>query len=208
MNAYTTAAVVADCTVSATFESTPLGNLSFGGAPFVGTTVPPASFPAGPGSISFTTTDGGLNCRVDPANTGFIASTATPSNGAKLPHGMLKFKLIGCAPGFTARVTVTLPTLAGLTFQKYGRTSASSSASFFAPGGLSLTANSASFNVTDGQVGDDDFAVNGEIVDPVAAVAFPDVPVPTLDLRMLLLLTLLLAALGWQARATVRRHET
>ena len=207
VDAYTTAAVVADCAVNATFELKPLGNTTYGGAPFTGTTVPAVGTAAGPGSASFTTSDGGLNCRFDAANTGFIASTASyPSYGATLPHGMFRFKLIGCAPGFTARITLTLPSMNGLTLQKYGRTSAGSTSSFFQPMALGIAGNTATFNVTDGIIGDDDFAVNGEIADPVAAVSVPDVPVPTLDLTMLMLLALLLAGLGWRYQSMMRRR--
>ena len=69
-----------------------------------------------------------------------------------------------------------------------------------------MSGSTSSFTVTDGQKGDDDWTVNGTIIDPVgptqdAAVA----PVPTLGPWALALLGLLAAGLGARGRLPRRR---
>ena len=90
--------------------------------------------------------------------------------------------------------------MSGLT--KWGPASAGAAPSYFAPDGLSVSANTTSFTVIDGQKGDDDWAVNGTIVDPVGPTISAEVaPVPTLSQWALLLLGLLAAGLGaWGLR--------
>ena len=91
--------------------------------------------------------------------------------------------------------------MSGLT--KWGPASAGAAPSYFAPDGLRVSGNTTTFTVRDGQKGDDDWTVNGTIVDPVwppqdATVA----PVPTLGPWALALLGLLAAGLGvpWRRR--------
>ena len=173
-----------------------LGNASFGAAAIVGTTVPAAGVPAGPGSASFTTANGGATCGFDMTATGFIASSAPyPATGATQPQGMFRFKLINCASGVTARVSVTWPSLAGMTVYKYGKaTLTATTSSFFGLSNASVSGNTVSFDVTDGQVGDDDGVLNGEIIDPVVPVAVPELPVPTLGGWWLFVLALMAAS--------------
>ena len=161
-------------------------------------------------TATFTTANGGATCRFDAANTGPVASPAAyPTAGSSQPHGMFKVKLIGCTPGFTARLSVTWPSL-GAVYTKYGRTPASAVNSFYAPSNLTISGNTASFDVTDGGLGDDDQTVNSEIIDPsgpvvLAAVQAQVVPVPTLDGRALLALIFLMLGAGLVIRKRTQR---
>ncbi len=159
---------------------------------FSGTTVPPSGT-GGPATAQFT--GGGPACRFDLASTAFVAAPSAPPPGQLLPQGMFQFKLIGCdATPVTMRIDWPKP-VSSLT--KWGLESAGAQPSYFAPDGLNVSGNTTTFTVIDGQKGDDDWAVNGTIVDPVgptqdAAVA----PVPTLSQWALMLLGLLAAGLG------------
>jgi hypothetical protein len=166
-----------------------------------GNTVPPTGLPAA-ASASFTTANGGPACSFDPANTGFIASPAPyPILLSTQPHGFFRLRLQGCTPGFTARVTVNWPaSLAGMTYTKYGKTAASGgNNNFYTPSNLVISGNTASFDVTDGGLGDDDLTANGTIIDPTGPVLLdnsPPLQVPTVNQWGLLLLALSLLGLG------------
>ena len=113
-----------------------------------------------------------------------------------MPHGMLQFKLMGCDASPVV-VSITWPQpVQGLS--KWGKASATATdASHFAPSALTVSGNTTSFTVQDGQLGDDDWTVNGEIVDPVGAtapvavVAPTATPVPSLNQMALILLNLM-----------------
>ena len=175
---------------------------------FSGTTVPGAGGTAGAASASFT--GGGASCAFDGANTGFVAAPATLPAGQTMPQGMFQFRLVGCTPGATVAMSVTWPqAVQGLT--KWGKaTSGAASNTHFAPNNLAVTGgNTTTFTVTDGQKGDDDWAQNGTIVDPVGPVMAagpgpgpgPGGPqaIPTLGEWSLALLSLLAAAMGMGA---------
>lgn len=165
---------------------------------FAGTTVP-ASGNGGPASATFT--GGGASCRFDTsASTAFVAAPATLPAGQTMPQGMLRFKLVGCDTS-PVTMSVTWPqAVQGLS--KWGKAAAGAAPTHFPPNGVAVNGNTTSFTVQDGQLGDDDWTVNGEIVDPVggtvplAAVATNPTPVPTLGQWALVLLSMLAAALG------------
>lgn len=168
---------------------------------FDGTTVPADPADADTATASFT--GGGNTCRFDTANTAFIAAPAALPAGKTLPQGMFQFKLIGC-DATPVQMSVQWPqAVSGYT--KYGKASANATKpTYFEPENLSIDAatRTVSFTVQDGQKGDDDWAVNGEIVDPTgptaAAIAPPGsvTAVPTLGEWGLMLLGLLAAGLG------------
>ena len=192
------AAATGDKSITANFA--PLRTIS-------GRTVPSNA----PVTATFTTANGGASCRFDSANTGPVAPPAVyPTAGSSQPHGMFKVKMIGCTPGFTARLSVTWPSL-GSVYAKYGRAPGSTANGFYAPSNLTLSGNTASFDVTDGGLGDDDQTVNSEITDPsgpvvvAAAVEAQVVPVPTLDGQALLALILLMLGAGWVMRKRAQR---
>ena len=167
---------------------------------FSGTTVPAAGGTPGPASASFT--GGGAACGFDAAGTGFEAASAPPPPGKVLPQGMFRFRLTGCDTGSTVTMTVTWPQAVG-DYGKYGlETVGAATSTWFAPPGLAVSGNSASFTITDGGVGDGD-AADGVIVDPTGPLAAaPPVVVPTLSAWALALLAGLLGLLGrrrWRA---------
>jgi Protein of unknown function (DUF1566)/IPTL-CTERM motif len=178
--------------------------------PFTGTTMPPAGAGAGaPASATFTSATGGPTCRFDAANTAFVASTVPfPLDGSTQPHGAFKFKLIGCTPGFSAQITVTWPSLAGMGVMKYGKaTGLASSPSFYRMPGLAIVGNSTVYTVTDGQLGDDDWVTDGVIIDPLVPVTLPIAPVPTLGQWGWVLLAGLLAALTLWRSGSLRAQR-
>ncbi len=176
-------------------------NVAIGGRKsFSGSTVPANPADAGPATAGFI--GGGDSCGFDVGTTAFIAAPAAPPAGHTLPQGMFRFKLIGCD---TTPVTMRVSWPQAVTgYTKYGKESAGATDStYFSPEGLNISGHSVSFTVQDGQKGDDDWAVNGEIVDPtgpIAAAIVPPVgavtPVPTLGEWGLMLLGLLAAGLG------------
>ena len=164
------------------------------GTTFGGTTVP-GTGTGGQGTASFT--GGGPNCQFDAASTGFIAAPA----GLAAPQGAFRFKLIHCTPGATITITTTWPQPVAR-FTKYGKAaSTATSASAFAPDNLAVNGSTTvRFSVTDGAKGDDDWAMNGEIVDPVMPLDVVAAGIPALGEGALALLAAMMAALGLMAR--------
>ncbi|MBH1964724.1 MAG: IPTL-CTERM sorting domain-containing protein, partial [Comamonadaceae bacterium] len=173
---------------------------------FSGTTKPPGGAGSAPAGLATATiSGGGPRCAfdLDPGNTGFVAATAPPPPGRLLNQGLFKFKLLGCDAS-PVRVTVTWPTpVTGYT--KYGKAEPSAGTnSYFAPTDLNMAGQVVEFTVTDGQKGDDDWVVNGEIIDPsgplVSDGGAPNA-IPTLNQWALVLLALLcLYAAGYASR--------
>jgi len=165
---------------------------------FSGTTVSPD---AAGGEATAHFTGGGDTCRVDAANTAFIAAPVAPPAGQLLPMGMFKFQLMGCD---TTPVTVSIDwpqPVGGLT--KWGQESAGAPPSYFAPSNLRVSGNTTTFTVIDGQKGDDDWQENGTIVDPVAPTsvqpAAVPVPVPMLGQWAKLVWMLMTIGIGFAA---------
>lgn len=163
---------------------------------FSGMTVPPAT--GVPGRATASMTGGGDACRFDPEGTAFVAASAPPPPGKSLPQGLFKFKLVDCTPEPIAMTIEWPQEFTGYT--KYGReTKEARASSYFLPTDLRINGGVATFTVQDGHKGDDDWQVNGNIVDPSGPVADAKsvTPVPTLAPWPLMLLGLLTAALGW-----------
>ncbi len=163
---------------------------------FSGTTVSPGAV-GGEATARFT--GGGDTCRLDAANTAFMAAPVAPPDGQLLPMGMFKFQLIGCD---TTPVTVSIDwpqPVGGLV--KWGLESAGAPQSYFSPSNLSVSGNTTTFTVIDGQKGDDDWEENGTIVDPVApTVGRPaPAPVPMLGQWEMLMLMLMTVGIGFAA---------
>lgn len=192
---YTTAPVSVACTVQARFETLPV----------------PTSTGSGPVSVGVVNASPG--CRLDLAATGPMAAPAPYPGAGPLPHGAFRLRLINCQPGETVRVAVTFPDLTGLTVKKYGPTPTSPSASrYYDPANLQISGNTATYDVTDGGLGDDSFgALDGTINDPVVPVplaAVEAVGIPTLSGGALGGLSLLLAGLAaWQHRRRVGKQK-
>ncbi|TAG50427.1 MAG: hypothetical protein EAZ30_00085 [Betaproteobacteria bacterium] len=106
-------------------------------------------------------------------------------------------------------MSVTWPYLAGLNYQKYGPTAGSPSTSiFYTPTNLTIAGNVASFDVTDGALGDSDLLADGTIIDPSGPI-LTILEVPTVNARNLALLALLMllaaTAVGYRTRWSGRR---
>ncbi len=162
---------------------------------FSGITRPPGGVGSAPAGLATATiSGGGPRCAFDlePSNTGFIAETAPPPPGRMLSQGLFKFKLVGC-DATPVRVTVTWPQAVG-GYTKYGKAeSGALTNSYFAPTDLNVEGRVVTFTVTDGQKGDDDWTVNGEIIDPsgpLASTGGAPHAVPTLNQWLLVLLAL------------------
>ncbi len=186
---FTTAAVMGACNVQGRFETVP------------------ANTSTGSGPVTVGVVDGSAGCRLDLTATGPVAAPAPYPGAGTLPHGAFRLRLINCQPGETVRVAVTFPGLAGLTVKKFGPTPANPTASrYYDPANLQINGNTATYDVTDGGLGDDSFGtLDGIINDPVIAVplAAPGgaVGIPTLSGAGLAGLSLLLAAgAAWQHR--------
>jgi len=120
--------------------------------------------------------------------------------------------LMGC-DGTPVTFTVTYPDAlpAGIAYWKYGATSANPAAHWYQLP-AALGANTASFTITDGGLGDDDLTVNGTIVDQggpgMAGAGAGGRQVPTLSDAMLASMALLLAGLGAsRLRSSSRRRR-
>ena len=151
-----------------------------------------------------TFTGGGPGCTFAPIGVGamqsafFIPLTGHPKSppegpeGVTFPYGLLDFVMTGCTPGSTLTFTVTYPgSIPAFTaYWKYGPTPGNPTPHWYT---LPATfgANTATFSITDGGLGDDDLAANGTIVDQ-GGPGFTPRTVPTLSTWMLALLAMLM----------------
>jgi hypothetical protein len=194
-NTYTTNAIAASCTVTATFALN-----SFSGAS-----------PTGTGTVSANFTGGGASCTFTSAQlisvTGNPASPPGPAP-ATFPHGLFTFTLAGCTPGSTITMTMAYPATlpAGTQYWKYGPTAANPSGQWYVLP-ATITGSTVVFSITDGGLGDDDLAANGTIADQ-GGPGNPGPPgsptaIPTLSEWALLAMASLLLLSG--IRRTTRR---
>lgn len=164
----------------------------------------------GSGSVTASFTGGGAGCGFSVSQ--FIAVATVPEAppaGVAFPHGLFDFTTSGCGAGATLEFTITYPTAlpAGTQYWKYGPTPDNADPHWY---GLPATVsgNQVTFSITDGGLGDDDWALgpNGTVVDQ-GGPGFGGSPtaIPTLSEWGMVLLSLLLAGLGWQVRPARRR---
>ncbi len=128
--------------------------------------------PTGGGNITASFTGGGAGCVFSTAQfiplTGNAASPPANSapQGVQFPHGLFDFVTTGCTPGSTLQFTITYPSgLPGnVQYWKYGPTPTNP-----APHWYTLTAGlggtTATFSITDGALGDDNLAADGQVID-------------------------------------------
>jgi hypothetical protein len=162
----------------------------------------------GTGTITATFTGGGATCGFSAAQ--YIGAPpgappvppTLPSGATTFPQGMFNFSLAGCTPGSTITMTITYPnSIAGAQYWKYGPEAANHTAHWYVMP-ATISGNTASFSITDGGQGDDDFTPNGVIGDPggpgLAAVAVTPAAIPTLSQWMLALLAFAMLAIAAQ----------
>ncbi|MEJ5027691.1 fibronectin type III domain-containing protein [Comamonas sp. MYb69] len=161
-----------------------------------------AASPSGTGVITATLSGGGAGCGFDTSRYLPESEMATPLAGIRFPEGLFDFKTTGCEVGSTITIELAYPSAvpAGAQYWKYGPQPGKAPSWYVYP--ATVGANTITYTVTDGQIGDDDLAANGSIADPggfgVAEASASAVPVPSQSQGMLALLALLLAALAWQ----------
>src|SRR5690606_28168506 len=120
-----------------------------------------------------TLTGGGASCNFLPTPeyipvSGHVrsppAGTAPP--GVVFPHGLFDFTTTGCTPGSTITMTVTYPAAlpAGTEYWKYGPTPIDAVPHWYVLPAV-IAGSTATFSITDGELGDDDLVADGNIVD-------------------------------------------
>ena len=132
--------------------------------------------------------------------------------GVTILYGMVGMTISGsCGNGATATITLQYPNALPANAQvwKYGKTAGDSSSHWYSlssANNVNIAGHTVSYTVTDGGLGDDDLTANGSITDPVAVVV-PSVttPIPTLSVRHLGLLAVLIALLAMCQLAMIRR---
>jgi hypothetical protein len=151
---------------------------------------------------------GGATCSF--GNAAFVAPSSPVPAGVNFPDGLFQFSTTNCTGAIT--ITVTFPTAfqPAAQYWKYGPTPSQAAAHWYTLGAanaLMMSGRIATFQITDGALGDDDLLVNGSIVDaggpsainPTAVVA---TPVPSLNQWGLLALCGLLIALAGKRMRT------
>jgi len=194
------------CTVTArnAVGTGPASAASNSATPTVNTYSGPSA--TGTGTITASFSGGGPTCTYTVSR--FIPLSGDPASppagtapaGTTFPHGLFDFTTAGCAPGSTITMTITYPQALqnGTQYWKYGPTPTNPAPHWYVLP-ATIAGNSVTFTITDGQLGDDDLAANGTIVDqggpgtPGSAVA-----VPTLSEWAMLLLAglVMLAGMG------------
>ncbi|MDG4550404.1 MAG: IPTL-CTERM sorting domain-containing protein [Candidatus Contendobacter sp.] len=158
----------------------------------------------GTGSATATVTGSGDTCGFAPTPQFVPVNSvpAAPPAGYSFPHGLFEFTLTHCDGTVTLTVTYPSALPAGTVYWKYGPTPGNASPHWY-PMSATIAGNTATFNITDGGLGDDDLTVNGTIVDqggPGVPGAGDAAAIPTLSEWALLLLIGLLGYSGWRLR--------
>ena len=167
---------------------------------YVDRQTPAISTAAGGGTVSAQIVSGSTGCSFDAPST--ASFTPPPFNGTTTNYGGLRFKLTGCNLGETVRVSVTWPSLSGMTAQKYGKTSTSAASSiYYTPANVVISGNTMTYDITDNGLGDDTFTgadgvINAPIVPVLSSALSGTNSVPTLGEWALMLLVGVLTSLG------------
>lgn len=168
-----------------------------------------ANSPTGQAGAITATISGGSLCGFDSAQFINAAPGVSPSvpTGKALPYGVFDFTASGCGPTTTVTLTYPQPLAAGTQYWKYGPTPTRADPHWYEMP-ASFQGQTVSFDIVDGGLGDDDFALgaNGRIVDAggVAVAAATGVTgIPALTPWALLSLSAALAVLGAARRRRV-----
>jgi hypothetical protein len=169
-----------------------------GGTTFTGPTATPGV------SGTVTLSGGGAGCAfVNPA---FVAvSPLVPPVGTTFPFGLFSFSTSGCVPGSTIGIQIVYsqPLPAGTQYWKYGPAPGDPIPHWYAMPGALVVGSTVTFTIQDGQIGDDDLAVNGIITDQ-GGPAVSGQTIPTMHGLSLAALALVLAVLAW---SRLRKHD-
>lgn len=119
------------------------------------------SLPGG-GSATASFTGGGAGCGFATAQ---FVPAANPPAGLVFRQGLFDFRLAGCTAGQPIEMTLSYATAPGSTYWKFGPTAARHENHWYQMPGATFSGTTVRFSITDGGLGDDDLAANGEIVD-------------------------------------------
>jgi hypothetical protein len=163
------------------------------------------SAPGGVVTAGFT--GGGSGCGFTDSR--FVAATSVAPAlppGVVFPHHLFDFSAEGCGAGGTLHFTVTYPAPLppGARYWKYGPTPDNAAPHWYELP-ATISGSVAQFSITDGGLGDDDFALgpNGRVVDAGGVGVFAlsgATAVPTLSQWVLLLLSVVVATVVWVGR--------
>lgn len=149
--------------------------------------------PSGGGDIVVSFSGGGATCSFAHAD---FSSTlpAAPPAGVRFTHGLFDFVLQGCTPT-AVNFTITYPTALppGTQYWKYGPTPDDAASHWYVLP-ATITGNQVTFSITDGGLGDDDWALgpNGTVVDQGGPGAVLVTGVPALSAWSMAVLSALL----------------
>ncbi|MBK7474276.1 MAG: Ig-like domain repeat protein [Betaproteobacteria bacterium] len=157
---------------------------------------------ATPGVTGTVTLTGSPTCSL--VNPAFVPVAQVPPAGVSFPFGLFEFQAMGCGAGGTITLQIVYSQALPLNTQywKFGPTPGGGGNAiphwYQLPG---ATANNATvtFSITDGQIGDDDLAPNGTIIDQGGPAVVSPTVIPALGDAGRLVLLLALAGLGWLA---------
>ncbi len=162
---------------------------------------------AGGGNVTAALT-GGTCIGFANGSTSFLQAPPPPFPGILFPYGLFGFTAVCPPQNGTLTLTVTYPDPLppGTQYWKYGPTSDNTAPHWYVLP-ANITGNTATFTITDGGLGDDDLAADGDIVDQggPGAPSFVDTAagIPTLHEWALLLFSALFGGLLWRTRRRV-----
>lgn len=123
-------------------------------------------------------------------------ASGNPAN-IRFPHGLLAFTTSDQCGGSAITFSVTYPTIipANAKYYKFGPTTDNPTPHWYDIPFTGAGTHTASFSITDGQLGDDDLTANGIIVDD-GGLGIPTHAIPSLGYWAMLTLASLLAMIG------------
>lgn len=172
--------------------------------------------PTGTGTVMASFTGGGATCGFGASRLiALVGDPASPPSGSApadvaFPHGLFLFSTTGCTAGSTITMTMTYPAAlpAATQYWKYGPTAAQPAPSWYALP-ATISGNSATFTITDGDLGDDDLSANGAIADQggpgIPAPVGGGASIPTMSEWVLILLAAVLGLSGLVATRRIAR---
>ena len=166
----------------------------------------------GSGNITACFTGGGPTCGYTRSEYIPLPPDAVPLPSASFPHGLFSFAAANCTPGSVVSFTIVYPQPLppGTNYWKFGVTPGNNVRHWYALP-ATISGNTVTFSITDGDLGDSDLTANGVIDDPGGpGVPLPVVrpsAIPTLGEWALALLAMLLLGFGVRSAGRRRRPE-
>lgn len=157
------------------------------------------------------TDDMGNTCQFTQAQFLVRSAIADPlPAGASVVGDLFDFVLDGCAPHATATIRITYPNLpANARYLKYGPTASNTAPHWYAYAQATVAGNVVTLRIKNGGEGDDDLdANNARIVDAGGPALLPASPgstqsIPATGPLVLILLSVMLSLVAWQARRSL-----